>query len=140
MTGKPLRPVPVPTALTEPFWAAARGRKLAIQQCLPCRRYNHPPLPMCPQCHSTRLAFQAVTGRGSVYEYTIMRDYRVQGFQDAIPYACVAVELDEQPGLLVVGNLVEAPVDQARVGLPVEVTFEELGDGFLLPQFRPRGG
>ena len=140
MQGKAKRPIPAPTSLTEPFWAAARERRLAIQRCEQCGRFHHPPQPMCPDCHANSLSFETVSGRGTVYEYTIMRDARVQGFSESIPYACVAVELAEQPGLLVVGNLVGASPEDARVGLRVEVTFEEIGEGFVLPQFRPAGG
>ena len=65
-----------------------------------------------------------------------MRQARVIGFEDMIPYACMAVEIDEQPGLLVVGNLVEADPESVRVGMRVEVRFEPIGeDGMMLPQF-----
>jgi hypothetical protein len=47
------------------------------------------------------------------------------------------VELDEQPGLRVVTNLVDASPDELHIGMPVEVTFVE-HDGYTLPQFRPQ--
>jgi len=132
------RPQPLPNDLTSPFWDAARDGVLALQRCSGCARFHHPPLAYCPECHSNSFAFTPVSGRGTVYTYTIMRQARVVGFEDMVPYACLAVEIDEQPGVLVVGNLVEADPESARVGMRVEVRFEPLGEGMQLPQFAPQ--
>src|SRR5207245_4857869 len=34
------------------YWAAARARELRFQRCTGCRRWRHPPGPMCPHCLS----------------------------------------------------------------------------------------
>jgi uncharacterized OB-fold protein len=132
------RPVPVSTELTQPFWDAARERRLAIQRCVACGRYQHPPNTICPRCLSTDLAWANMSGKGTVIAYTVMNEPVVNGFEQVIPYACVIVELAEQSGLLILTNLVEAPASAARVGLEVELTFESTDRGFVLPQFRPR--
>ncbi len=54
---KPARPLPVPTPLTAGLWAAAKEHKLAIQRCGQCGHYNHPPEPICPECHANDLTF-----------------------------------------------------------------------------------
>jgi uncharacterized OB-fold protein len=132
------RPMPVPNETTAPFWEAARHRILALQRCSGCSRLHHPPLLYCPECHSNTFEWTEVSGKGTVWSYTIMRQARVVGFEDMIPYACMAVEIDEQPGVLVLGNLVEADPESVRVGMRVEVRFEPIGDdGMLLPQFAP---
>jgi hypothetical protein len=46
------------------------------------------------------------------------------------------VELDNAPGALLAGNLLEAPYTEAKVGRRVEVIFEKLNDEITLPQFR----
>jgi uncharacterized OB-fold protein len=69
-----------------------------------------------------------------------MHDELVPGFESAVPLTVIAVELDEQVELVVVANLLEAKDPQARIGDPVEVTFEDLPDGGSLPQFRPCNG
>ncbi|HZS13265.1 MAG TPA: OB-fold domain-containing protein [Candidatus Dormibacteraeota bacterium] len=132
------RPQPVPNEMTAPFWDAARQGVLALQRCTGCSRFHHPPLPYCPECHANSFEYAPVSGRGTVWSYTIMRQARVVGFEDMIPYAAMAVEIDEQPGLLVVGNLVEADPESVHVGMRVEVRFEPIGDeGMMLPQFAP---
>jgi uncharacterized OB-fold protein len=61
------------------------------------------------------------------------------GFVNALPYVVALVELDDQPGLRIITNLVEVPEGtQLKCGMPVEVVFEERGR-ITLPQFRLRG-
>jgi uncharacterized OB-fold protein len=57
-------------------------------------------------------------------------------FASAVPYASIIVELDDAPGALLAGNLLEAPYTEAKVGQRVEVVFETLNDDITLPQFR----
>ncbi|MYK34477.1 MAG: OB-fold domain-containing protein, partial [Chloroflexi bacterium] len=47
------------------------------------------------------------------------------------------IELDEQPGLRLTTNLIGCEPDDARIGMRVEVTFEDRGEGVAVPQFRP---
>ena len=50
------------------------------------------------------------------------------------------VELAEQKDLLLVSNLQgDAPAGETPIGRDVEVCFEPIGDGFVLPQFRLAG-
>jgi len=130
------RPIPVPSELTKPFWEAAKQGVLALQRCQACRRFQHPPYPTCVNCVSIDLAFEPVGGRGSIHAYTIMYHGGDRRFAAALPYASIIVELDEAPGALLAGNLLEAPYTAAKVGRRVEVIFERLNDEISLPQFR----
>jgi uncharacterized OB-fold protein len=135
------RPVLEQGPTTRPFWEAARRRELALQHCLSCGRLHHPPVPLCPDCHGDEFDFKAVGTTGTVYEFSIMREPRVIGFEAMVPYACLLVELDEQPGLFVIGNLVDAEADAVRVGMRVQLRFEPYGlDDLLLPQWGPLDG
>ena len=58
------------------------------------------------------------------------------GFADSVPYAVVVVELEE--GARMISNLLECPVGDIRIDMPVEVVFEELTPEVTLPKFRPR--
>jgi uncharacterized protein len=130
------RPLPVADAVTAPFWEAARNRVLKIQQCPVCEFYVHYPRELCPRCLQGRPLFVPMSGRGRVYSYTIMHSPgRVPGFDDAIPFACALVELDEQAGLRLVTNVVGCDASEVFIGAPVKVTFEEIGEGVVLPQF-----
>jgi uncharacterized OB-fold protein len=48
----------------------------------------------------------------------------------------IGAELEEQANLILLSNLVNAEAEEAVIGRPVEVVFEEIGGGFALPQFR----
>jgi uncharacterized OB-fold protein len=128
--------VPIPTELTRPYWAAAAIRELHIQRCRGCRRYVHLPEPACPWCGSAELTFERVSGRGRVATVSVIHRSFLPGFSP--PYSIAWIELDEQPGLRVFGNIVGAPPDPVAIGDPVEVVFEDR-DGFgSMPMFRLR--
>jgi uncharacterized OB-fold protein len=131
-----LRPRPVPDELAQPFWDGVANHKLVIQRCRACRTYVHPPYPECTSCRSSGLTFEPVSGRGVIFERVIVASPVVVGFEDEVPYACLFVELAEQPGLLVAGNLVDAAPEEAEIGRPVEVVFRQDPDGFTLPLFK----
>ena len=132
-----LRPVPVPDDLTRPYWDGARERRLMIQRCQTCRTYWHPPLHQCMLCESGKLEFEQVSGRGRIYTYIRVHDSQIKAFVDALPYFVVEVELEEQPWLLVTCNMAEADPSQIEIGAPVDATFEEITEGFFLPDFKP---
>ena len=80
-----------------------------------------------------------MSGRGTIYTYVVMRDRRIRGFEHRVPYVNVWVEPREEPGLLILANLVDCDPDvEARlvIGASVEVVFESLTPEVTLPQFR----
>ena len=131
------KPVPAPSELTKPFWDAVDSRRLVIQRCQGCRRYHHPPVELCAKCLSSDLAFEPVSGRGSIYSFTITHDARQPAFAEIQPYTVAVVELEEQPELFMLSNIPGVPTDDIKSGMPVEVTFEEVVPGRFIPQFQP---
>jgi len=79
-----------------------------------------------------------MSGRGTVYTYAIVRRAPTPGFRGDVPYITAIVELEEGPRMMtnVVG--VAAEPEAITVGMPVEVTFEDITDEISLPKFRPR--
>lgn len=137
----PQRPRPVLDELSRPFWEAAARGELAIQLCGDCNYYQHPPRPLCERCTSSGFVYAPVSGRGRVHSYTTNHQRNVAGFEEAVPYVNLIVELEEQPQLYLLSDL---PADEAgwvAIDAPVEVTFELLEDAegaaIALPQFRP---
>ncbi|MFC3999459.1 Zn-ribbon domain-containing OB-fold protein [Nocardiopsis sediminis] len=130
-------PVPVPTPLTAPYWAACRRGMLAIQRCAACRRYVHFPEPECPFCGGTRLGFEPVSGRGRVVTHTVIHRPFAPGFAAQVPYAAAWVELAEQPGLRAFGRVRGRPPDGVAIGMAVRVVFTDLPGFGPIPDFRP---
>jgi uncharacterized OB-fold protein len=75
--------------------------------------------------------WQELSGRGTVYTFTVVRQQFVPA---ELPYVVIAVELEE--GVRIVSNLVETAPEQVRIGLPVEVVWEQMGPALRLPRFR----
>ena len=68
------------------------------------------------------------SGQGTVYSYTV--SHRGPGAFDAdVPYAIVLGELAERPRpMLVLGNLVNFPVDQISIGMPIRISYLDVPD------------
>lgn len=136
MNAGTMKPVPEPTAETEPFWAAARDKRLLIPQCRSCQAMWFPPTVMCPSCGSADHAWVEASGRGTVFSFVVMHRVYHPGFADQVPYVVAVVELEEGPRLL--SNVVGIPPDQVRCDMPVRVTFDEKRGDITIPQFVPR--
>lgn len=133
MSERPI-PLPRPTELSRPHWDGCRQGVLRVQRCRACGAYVFIPRPACTRCQGQELEWVTSSGRGTVYSLTTV--YRPQRPEFQVPYTVAIVELEE--GWHMLTNLVDCPVDQMRVGLPVEVTFRPMSDEITLPFFRPR--
>ena len=129
------RMAPAVTDLNRPYWTGGADGKLLIQRCSGCGRWVHPPVGGCPGCGGADLRAEPVSGRGTVFTFTVNR----HPFNPAVPvpYVIALVELEEQADLRVTTNIVNCPVDDVRVGMPVQVRFEQKGDLYI-PLFEPR--
>jgi uncharacterized OB-fold protein len=113
------------------FWTSGAEGELRFARCQRCGYYLHPPSPRCPVCWSEDIVPEAVSGRGSVYTYTINRQPWSPDLE--VPFVLAVVELDEQPGLRLIARLATA---DPEIGQPVEVAFEARGEAFI-PLFQP---
>ncbi len=118
-----------------PYWAAARQRELRFQRCADCRRWRHPPGPLCPTCGSARSAWERASGRARLISWVIVHPPVLPVWKDRVPYAVVLVECEE--GVRTIGGLVHASPDALRMDMPLEVDFAPSPDGDLVPQWRP---
>jgi uncharacterized protein len=114
-------PVAVPEPESEPFWQSLRDLALTFQRCDACDRWIHPPLPKCPRCRDRALWYRAASGHGRVFSYTIVR--RDFGSGVAVPFATGYVETAE--GLRVAAFLVECPLEEIAIGMPVAVDYAD---------------
>jgi uncharacterized OB-fold protein len=128
-----IKPLPKPSPTSRPFWDAAKRHELQLQRCGACGRYIYYPRDRCPKCFSDQLAWNRVSGRGKLYSYTVVRRASSRHFADA-PYVLAIVELDEGPRLTT--NIVAAP-EQVRVGMPVQVYFDDVTPDHTLVKFKP---
>ena len=124
-------------AETEFFWTSGRDGRLRILRCGSCRYFLHPPGPICPRCRSRELAPEAVSGRAVLHSFTVNHQQWAPG--PATPYVIALVTLAEQEDLRLTTNLVNVEPDGVRIGMELEVAFEDR-DPLYLPLFAPAGG
>jgi uncharacterized protein len=126
-----------------PFWDGTLRGELLIQACGSCGRLRFPPRPMCPHCRSTESTWKPVSGRGTIWSFVVPHPPLLPAYQAVAPYNVVVVELEEDPQIRLVGNLVASEegaineVDPAtiRIGDPVRVVFQRLSDEVALPRW-----
>lgn len=134
MAEKPFRVLPRVTPSNEHFWRGGADGKLQFLRCRDCKTYVHPPAPVCPACYRKDLEVAAVSGRATVLTYTLNHQPWVPAPDH--PYAIAIVEIEEQKGLRLMTNIVNCAAESVRIGMPVQVVFEEHEDVFV-PLFEP---
>jgi len=121
-------PSPIVTVETEPFWNAARERRLVVPTCAACGRAHWYPRAVCPFCGSDEVQWRAASGNGTIYTFSVMRRAKE-------PYAIAYVTLAEGPTML--SNIVDCDFDALGVGQKVTVVFADTESGPPVPMFRP---
>jgi uncharacterized OB-fold protein len=136
-TPRPARPLPMITPENERYWHGAHDHELWLRNCRSCDKTYFYPRDICPGCGRRDTEWKHVSGRGTLYTYAIVHRAPSAAFADRVPYVTAIVELDE--GGRMMTNLVDVEPDPAQitVGMPVEVTFEDVTDEITLPKFRP---
>lgn len=134
MSNKPFRVLPKLDDTNREFWTAGERGELRFWRCQSDGFWIHPPSPRCPQCLSDDIAIETVSGQGVVHSFTVNH----QPWNPTMPerYVIALVQLEEQDGLRLMTNLVDVEPGDVRIGMPVEVTFEQYDDTWL-PMFRP---
>jgi uncharacterized OB-fold protein len=132
----PAKPLPQVTPDMAPYFEAAARHELVVQRCEGCGTLRFPARAICSRCLGRAAAWVPVTGHGVVFSYTVMHQAGHPGFAADLPYLVVVIELAE--GVRMLSNLVGCRVDEIRIGLPVEVVFDDVAPGVTLPKFRPR--
>jgi uncharacterized OB-fold protein len=132
------KPLPGPDPVTRPFWDSLKAHAIRLQRCGGCGRFVYYPRPVCPACLSDDLAWTPVSGRGVIHAFTIPHRHPSPAFGAEVPYVVALIELEE--GARILSNLVDVdPTPEAvKVGLPVEIVYDDVTEQITLPKFRPR--
>jgi uncharacterized OB-fold protein len=133
MPASPPRILPVTEGLGGFFWTAGADGRLRFLRCVACSYFIHPPAPYCPACGGRRVQPEAVSGRGTLYSFTVNHQ-PWDGVGDV--YVIGVVQMDEQPDLRLLSNVIDIAPDEVRIGMAVEVCFDD-HDPVYLPLFRP---
>jgi uncharacterized protein len=132
---KYLKPLPQIDEESRPFWEALKRRELYIQKCRDCGDLRYHPRAQCTNCLSSNTEWLRSPGRGKVYTFSVTHQNPTPGFREALPYILAYVELDE--GVKMLTNLVDCQPDTVKIGMPVEVVYEDVTPEVTLAKFRP---
>ena len=131
------KPLPRVDEESKGFWEACRRHELYIQRCGACGASRHYPRALCPSCLSSDVDWVRCSGKGTVYTFTATHQNQAPGFRDELPYVMAYVELEE--GVRMLTNIVGCKPEDVRIGMAVEVVFEDVAPEHTLPKFKPAG-
>jgi uncharacterized protein len=114
-------------AWTKPFWDATAQERLLFPRCTNCARFRWPPGPFCPACQVQEVQWVA-PGAALLYSFTIIT-LRAEG--DNVQPRFIVPALVEFSGVdhvRLLGALVDAPLDEIQIGMPLTVGWSRTGD------------
>ena len=131
-------PRPTPNGDSLPYWNAARERRLVLRECKACGRKHFMPRAVCPHCWSDRLDWVESNGDGTVHSFSVVHRAPSQTFAANVPYVIAMIDLDDGPRMF--ANVIGLNALEVAIGDRVKLTFEDRGDGAMLPQFERAAG
>jgi hypothetical protein len=129
------KPLPRIDEESKGFWEACQRHQLYLQRCRECGTLRYYPRALCPDCLSDHTEWVRSGGKGTVYTFTVTHQNQSPGFRDALPYVLAYVELAE--GVRMLTNIIGCAPDDVRVGMPVEVVFDDVTPDVTLAKFKP---
>ena len=128
------RPLPLMTGMTEEFYQHCAAGELRFQRCSDCGTWRHVPRELCAACRSFEWAWDLSSGKGRVFTWTVVVRPLHPAFSGQEPYAPVVVEMEE--GVRVLARVMDCTPEELEMDMPVEVDFEDAGQGVTLPVFK----
>ena len=125
-------PKPGPESIV--YWDGCRRHELLIQCCIDCNHFQFYPRIICTSCMSQNVEWIKASGRGQVVSYTVVRRPVSAAYKAETPYVVALVQLEEGPKMM--SNIVNCDPANVKIGLAVEVIFEDWSDEISIPKFQ----
>ncbi|MGE3148396.1 MAG: Zn-ribbon domain-containing OB-fold protein [Pseudorhodoplanes sp.] len=129
------KPLPNMDPEDKPFWESVKEHRMKVQRCAECGSWCFQPKPFCPKCLSDKLEWTPVKGRGKVYASTTIHHAFMPYWKGDVPFNLSIIELDE--GVHMVSNVIGVPPQDVKIGMPVEVVYDDVTEEITLHKFRP---
>jgi len=128
------KPLPELEGFSGDFYGFCKAGELRFQRCDDCGAWRHVPREICAECGSFGWSWQASSGRGEVFTWTVVGRALHPAFGDSVPYAPVVVEMEE--GVRLLSDVADCPPEELEIGMPVDVFFDAVTASISLPRFR----
>ncbi|MFD9909258.1 Zn-ribbon domain-containing OB-fold protein [Streptomyces sp. NPDC059063] len=127
--------LPEVDSFTRPYWDATAEGRLLVRRCRAagCGRAHHYPREFCPYCWSDDVVWERASGRATLYTWSVVHRNDLPPFAGRVPYVAAVVDLAEGPRMMT--EVVGRAAAELRVGMALEVTFREVGEGVVVPVF-----
>ncbi len=121
-----------------PFWQGLKRHEFLLYRCKVCGDWYWPVA--CCRNHANEpffgnMEWTKASGKGKVFAFNIHYRAMDPRFEDDIPFVYALIELDEGP--MFGSNIIGCEPEKVKIGMPVEVVFEDITEEFTLPKFKP---
>ena len=123
---------------TKPFWDYCKQHELRFQRCSRCGSFRFHPVPLCWKCQSFDYDWVHSRGEGRVYAKIVVHHPAHAATREVVPYNVVVVEMDDCGGTRLISNVIGSANDDIKIGMPVEVVWEDTTPDVTLYRFRAR--
>lgn len=127
-------PLPARMGLAAEFYNYCKLHELRFQRCTDCGAWRHLPRPICGQCGSFNYEWARSSGKGKVYSWITVVQPMLPAFNQSVPYTVPLVDMEE--GVRMVAVIQDAAPESMRIGMPVEVVFDDLTPEVTVPRFK----
>jgi uncharacterized OB-fold protein len=127
-----LKPLPTPSEVSAPYWHGLKEHRVLMQRCTSCNRLQFYPRSGCRSCGGTELVWDEMSGRGTVYSYTVIHRAPFAAFAKDVPYVYALIALDEGPRVIAT---IDTDIDRVEVDMPVQAIFDDVTDEITLLRF-----
>ena len=132
------KPLPSVDEDIEPFWKGLKRHEFLLFKCKKCGAWYWP-VAFCRnhanEPYYGNLEWTKASGKGKVFAFNIHYKAFHPGFAQDIPYVYALIELDEGP--MFGSNIIGIDPKDVKIGMPVEVVYEDITEEFTLPKFKP---
>jgi len=133
MTTEYKKPLPYINNETKGLLDGAKSHQLLLRKCGACGQFHFYPRDFCPSCFSFAVEWVKASGRGTVYSVTVCHlPQRV--LKMSSPTILHSWNSKKAPMMT---NIVGCPNEDIKIGMAVEVTFDDVTPEVTLPKFRP---
>jgi uncharacterized OB-fold protein len=113
------RNVPISNRDFDFFYRGLKDGHLLVQRCAACGVLRNPPGPACPNCQSFSWTPLRLSGRGTLYSYTVHYHPPLPGFSTPLPVGLATME----EGIRMLGAMDAAPASDLAIGMAIETEF-----------------
>jgi len=105
-----------------PFWESLKEHAVKVQKCSGCGTFRYVPKEICSACYSTEWTWEPISGKGTVYTFTVVRRAPTPAYE--APYVIAHAEMEE--GFRMAARLDGVDPENVRIGQPVTIGYEQL--------------